>query len=873
MEFLGITHCMRIFFVLAMLSVSFSLHAKQIIGFPSASDMKWHVWVGGFKDAETPQLAFSDSGMCLRLDSAKAKGARRMVAPGPERKPVFDSPCRVRLSVSGVSGVDPGRISLGLIDSQREKFEFFPVDVVRDGDVTLLEYEIFDHAWRDGFRGCFPLKGRTQGRNRNDRLDFPVKFEVFYVVLKSGFTKGEVTFLEMSCDLNDKGDTESETALFDMPEMSDPSDWRKYGPVFWKNGHWTVTGNCPVAAIEHTRFPGLKPVGGMEEIRVRTSRACAGGVVQVQAVNPATREKRSFKMPWKTETRIPTALERGEPWQIDMLTFWVPPKSRTNVNFKVVSVTGARHVTKAEAVSVGIDTGDPLHLLDYASPDVPEAVLHNTSRKDISVKGVFRIRDFRGRGSDVPFRADLAAGVRKSVALPGKYAKGMWRVICDLSADDGTRALTALRFGVIGYGKPGLVWDPGKYRIGMCYHPLYFSEPVRTVALDALTRAGVKLARINGFQFSRCWKSENDFDWSRADKMLDLHLSRGIALNVGIYMAPEWARMPFKTKNPNHAFQMPVREGLLREYAVRIAKRYGGRIDYFELGNEWDLVPEAVLPESEAVRMHREAYSGFAECGIGKKLITNGWSTDMKYGPKGGSVRNGFQKRYMQAVNGHCAVHAVHMHGPFSSYVKSMDAHFSGRKELGLDMPWYANETAMSVTGGAEAEVALAVWRKTIYAWAKGSVDYIWYNLFAAGWVSSDNEQGYGVFTADLHPRAAYPAFAGVIETLQGLDFKAILRETESEYLFSFAGEKPGFAGIALAGWLEEREDMPQRRTVRFRTDARRAYLADMFGNRFPAEISSSGTVEMTLSQEPCALLLEGAGEAFPVEPGEQGKQ
>ena len=82
-------------------------------------------------------------------------------------------------------------------------------------------------------------------------------------------------------------------------------------------------------------------------------------------------------------------------------------------------------------------------------------------------------------------------------------------------------------------------------------------------------------------------------------------------------------------------------------------------------------------------------------------------------------------------------------------------------------MPWIANETAMSTTGGAEIEVAVTVWKKTLYAWAKGAVDYVWYNLRAAGWCSSDNEQGFGLFTADWHPRAGYPAIAGLIESFQ----------------------------------------------------------------------------------------------------------
>ena len=118
------------------------------------------------------------------------------------------------------------------------------------------------------------------------------------------------------------------------------------------------------------------------------------------------------------------------------------------------------------------------------------------------------------------------------------------------------------------------------------------------------------------------------------------------------------------------------------------------------------------------------------------------------------------------------------------------------------------------------------------------------------------------LFTADLHPRAGYPAIAGLVETLQGLDFRDGAEESDGAYLFSFAGEKNGFKGVALAGWLEENKWRQEVRTVRIRTDAKRAFRVDIFGNRTPAEVGGNGLVEMTLAATPGAFLLEGASEA-----------
>ena len=182
-------------------------------------------------------------------------------------------------------------------------------------------------------------------------------------------------------------------------------------------------------------------------------------------------------MPWKQETCIPVGLAGGCPWQVDMLTFWLPPSSRTNIDFKVAAVRGIRRTSKAEAVVAEIDTGNEFHLMESGSSGLPEVVLLNTSQTDISACGVLRTRDFYGEGADVPFAVALSAGERKAVGLPGEFGKGMWRVICDLTADDGSIASSTLRFAVIGGGKPGRVWKGReKFRVGICYHPVYYSE-------------------------------------------------------------------------------------------------------------------------------------------------------------------------------------------------------------------------------------------------------------------------------------------------------------------------------------------------------------------------------------------------------------
>lgn len=516
---------------------------------------------------------------------------------------------------------------------------------------------------------------------------------------------------------------------------------------------------------------------------------------------------------------------------------------------------GARNASRAGAVKVSVDTGSPMCLLKHGSNNVPRLILRNSSIDPVEVRGVARVRDFRGKGRDVPICESLLPGGAGEVPLGMDFDKGMWRVICDWSADDGSAAWDALRFAVMDFAAVTPRWPRGRhFRAGVCYHPIYLSDGDFELALEALSKAGVKLVRINGFAFSLCEPSPGVFDWTRADRLQDAHESRGMSISAGFYRVPQWAAVDGASEKLRNAEQRPSRPGLLQDYARALAARYGGKIDYYELGNEWDMVPPEVLPEDEAVRLHREAYAGLKEGCSAAKLISNGWASDMVFA--GRHVRVGFQGRYMAQVKDICDFHAFHLHGPFAGYEKSVDRQIARRRELGLDMPWFSNETAISSVGGGESVVALDVWKKILYAWSQGSVDYIWYNLFAAGWMPCDEEQGYGLMTADARPRAGYVALAGFINTLQGLDFDSTVCKSGGTYLFRFGGSTESFSGVALAGWCAE------SRPLRVKTDAKAAFSVDLFGNRRPLAIADGGIVEWTFSEEPGALLLVGASTA-----------
>ena len=94
-----------------------------------------------------------------------------------------------------------------------------------------------------------------------------------------------------------------------------------------------------------------------------------------------------------------------------------------------------------------------------------------------------------------------------------------------------------------------------------------------------------------------------------------------------------------------------------------------------------------------------------------------------------------------------CDFHPIHVHATYDKYRKEMLKFFAWREKAGVTSPWYANETAASSCHGQEDSAAMWVWQKSLWAWAHGSVDYIWYNLRSIGPDPNNGEHAYGIFT------------------------------------------------------------------------------------------------------------------------------
>ena len=84
------------------------------------------------------------------------------------------------------------------------------------------------------------------------------------------------------------------------------------------------------------------------------------------------------------------------------------------------------------------------------------------------------------------------------------------------------------------------------------------------------------------------------------------------------------------------------------------------------------------------------------------------------------------------------------------------------RRAVGTTVPWYANETAVTVLNNDRRLQAVTLFQKLLFAWSRGSIGYNWYDLRNDGFNPGDGEHNYGMLTHDFRPKFVY----GVYNTL-----------------------------------------------------------------------------------------------------------
>ena len=626
----------------------------------------------------------------------------------------------------------------------------------------------------------------------------------------------------------------------------------------WRDGKFTVSVPCRHEfTMTYVRYPGMKPFRGADEI-VLASEFDGLGDATAELVlfefSGGGREMRKFHAPLARETRFKTRLDPAKKYQLGNIGIHRAQKDGSPWKIGFASLRGVFKTPKAEALRIEAETGNPLHIVREGRNEKPMLVIRNAASERVVVRGTLNVVGFCGDKVDVPVDVALDGGERAEIPVCGTVKKGVWRISGNLDADDGSVANVDTRFAVMDWHDKSPKQPMGTFRLGVLWHIERFTPADRRLSAAAMVACGAKLTRADIAYMSSIQRDGPDcWDFARTDELMETLEANGLSLDAIIFNTPKWAAEPERRTNSNwrvSAFSRPL-HGAFERFCERLAARYGTRIDYYEIGNEWDLQFKGSF--EDAVAIQREAYAGLKRGCPGVCVVPNGWA-NVRDGPHiTKSGRPGLREFFLENAKEWFDVTTIHCHAAFTPYVNFIKKGFFPLcKRTGIShKPWFSNETALTSVW-SERNTALAVWKKILWTWANGSVDYIWYNLKGTGWNPKDSEQGYGLMTADFLPRDSYVAFAALASVVGGGRFMRTILDDGSRYIFEFSKGN----ALVLTAWNESASS--ERHGISVRTDAKRAWHVDLMGNRSEAQMES-WKVKFAVSQEPSALVLDGA--------------
>ena len=487
----------------------------------------------------------------------------------------------------------------------------------------------------------------------------------------------------------------------------------------------------------------------------------------------------------------------------------------------------------ADTLALELDTGTLPRVVtpEAASRGVKVGVCNITDRAQ-SFDVTLRLADFRGddAGWKITERMSFAPGETKTFTCPVPDRFGVYYMEMSVCPPGGETQDVAERRRSFAHFKPTGATPEVKDAPGFCFGSVchlnpYFGNEAEIVRMaDAMAQIGLKIVRTN-------FKPYSAFAYTWYDKMVDIFSARGINFDFILDACT------FPDGSPDI-------EKSLALYRPGFA-RYKGRVKYWELLNEPDHSWKPNMPITAA------GYAELARCTSAELRRIDPAAQFMSAGfcCFESKTQGHFQHDAMAACWRVFDLHCFHGHHRYLEFRSVIDDKLlSLRREAGVEIPWYANETALTTANGIGDRVqAEALVKKLLFAWSRGARGYIWYNLRGKGENMMDNEQGYGMLTMRLDPKAVYCAWNALTGICRNKEFRREISCGDGNRCFLLGSAEGEVAGL----WREK----PGSRRIALRTAAATAETADIFGNRAPCAVAD-GRIELDISTEPVWLIL-----------------
>ncbi|WP_294504556.1 sugar-binding protein [uncultured Victivallis sp.] len=510
----------------------------------------------------------------------------------------------------------------------------------------------------------------------------------------------------------------------------------------------------------------------------------------------------------------------------------------------------------AAALSAAVDTGHPLHLLLPGKSRTAVLVLTNRAERPLTLKGKFTLSDYFGECAQ--FERDIALPAGKSMRIPvdttpfprdGIYYVDYRFVNPDENSSEGVSGRISFARMTPAGPTPGRAQG---FLFGICTHTERWGIRDRELEVLACALAGAKVIRSSpGWEIVQPKKGA--WDYTLYDRMVEQYAASGMELQAGFGLCNQWGKAAdakMRDGSPdrlNNGRSMPDLE-LWRLYVRNTVSRYRGKIRFWEVWNEPDLTHFANFGVEDYARLLAASAEEIRRADPEARMMNGGFAGLTA------PAQVEYQRRFLELARGTFDVHAFHQHGEFGVFRQVIDELFlPQRRETGTAVPWFANETAMHSLGGREQLQAESLFKKLIFARARGAIGYTWYDLRNDGFSVTDAEHNYGMVTNDFYPKAVYPAFAALVNLYRDADFDRELPLGTGEFAFLF--RKKG--ELILGAWREVSADDATGGLYAGTTDGTRVRRVDIMGNSTDVPLEN-GRFLFQPGRIPESLVVEG---------------
>lgn len=746
-----------------------------------------------------------------------------------------------------------GRVNLRLIDAQGEVFQWDQAVSWRQAGWKTLSYNIT------------PGNAKISWGGKSDKkLDFPARLFGFGIDFQKDGGAGELFLGPVSFT---SAGGEKVASSEKLCSFSQDEKWRALfyvgqGNIKLADNGMTVTGKAGICVLQDRMwnlisYP-VKPAAANLQARLLSGSAAVRFIFRDsrnQTFNTADMKLTAGRTEYPIE--LSGALAAAvPPVRIEALHITSPGK---DLNLSLQQAVLVFNRPLIEAIRPEVLTGNPVHVLKAGDEKALQLQFTNQSAVPASFRAQAVFSDFFGRSFTVAKNFQL--GTHRSALwhpdrMPDRY--GIWNVaftLTDLEHKDSI-STSSLAFA---YMKPAgpIPGYADDFLFSICTHSERWGHSDQEKEVLAAALCGAKVIRTGPEWGTIQPHDRNHWEWEAMDKLVDRYGKNGIEIQYILAFTTKWAAPLEKQQSKNWLDWSRCAPDLdaWRNYAKTIAQRYKGKIRYWEIWNEPDLSGFGSFTAEEYIKMMQVAYKAIKAVDPQAHVMTGGFATLSDHPSRKDKQ---FHEKVLRQAKGSFDVHAYHEHCDFTNYAQRVDEKFIPlRRATGVTVPWYANETAISSMDGAEAFQAETLYKKLLFAWARGAIGYTWYDLRNDGFDPKDSESNFGMLTNDFYPKPVYSVYNALVTWFNGTKFERQFDLGANLWAFVFKGQDR----LIIPCWNDTAG--AATRHIVIKTDARKAEQVDIMGNASAVPLLDGMTI-LELGALPSALNLVQATKAEP---------